>query len=127
MEKPEPLKLQPVPASIITQLTMLQSTVDDAERKCAAAKADIKSITETFHGLIGKRVVYREKQFRREMTFTLLITSISCDKQGQLRWIGGIIQTKQDIKNGFVRTYGIEKRAGYSDILDGRVTVIGDA
>ncbi len=40
MEPLEPLKLQPLPASIQTQIAMLNSTIADAEKKLETARDD---------------------------------------------------------------------------------------
>lgn len=123
----ETYKLPEVPASISSALNTLHNKALEAERVERNALAEIKTITETFYGLIGKLVVYREQQHRREMTYTLLVTRISCDSAGHLRWIGGNIQTKEDLKAGHKRVYGVEKRASRGDIAEGRVTVVDDA
>ena len=123
----EPYKLPEVPASIKTQLAMLHSTVADAQKKLDSAKADIQTINETFYGLVGKLVTYREQQYRRVMTYTVLVTRLVVDPDGALRCIAGNVQTKQDLKTGFKRTYGIEKHIHSGQIEQGHMTVISDA
>lgn len=122
----EVYKVPDVPAELAARLKALQDTAAEAEKKMLDARAQCKALTDEFYGLVGKLVVYREPQHRREMTYTLLVTALYVGRDGKLRHIGGCIQTKTDLKTGFRRTYGVEKRASIHDIVDSRVTVLDD-
>ncbi len=118
----EPYKQPAVPASIVTQLKMLDSTIDDAEQKRAQAINDRKAVVNTFYAdLIGKTVAYAEKQYRRTMTYRVKIDGVHVDDDGTIRYIVGYT-VRKDGQRGLMR-----KDIRKSDIEDGRMTVVDDA
>lgn len=84
------MQLPEFPASIKTQLAMLDSTIADARKKLDAAQADRETILDTFYDLKGKliRVVTQHRRAGARTTH-FRVEHTTYKRDGRLDSVGG--------------------------------------
>jgi hypothetical protein len=114
------LTSKPLPGSIRQFVAACSDTVKVCKKEIEKALGDRKAALDTFYGLIGKVVVYREYQgFRnkRTRTFRVRIDRIHYGDDGSIQYITGTI-LPQDGSPGFTN-----KEISSSAIAAGQVEI----
>jgi hypothetical protein len=127
----ETYQLQPLPASIQTQVDMLNAKIGEARKVLYQAQTDRGIVLDTFYGLKGKLIEYAEQRgFRagrvgRTITYRLRVEHVFFNMDGTLHHINGTVIPKG--KQPADVLIGMTKLVYASAFAEGRVKVLGDA
>lgn len=109
-------EIQPLPASLQTQLAMYDSTIEDAKTKLATAQTERYEMLDAFHGLKGRKLAITHYNGER---VTFFVSAINYNRDGSIfRVSGEIVKKDGSLSRNHACAYGSDISAGDVEIVD---------